>query len=75
MDDEFCTAMLTTVFAAVMIVFGLVFIAQRKQDDVTHMLRSAAIPQTRAMRSSLQSEPSLARQPVIAKIGLVSNGY
>lgn len=48
MDDELCTAMLTAAFAAVVILLGLLFIDQRRQEEAAFLLRSVAISQARA---------------------------
>jgi hypothetical protein len=55
MRYELCSAILTAVFAAVVVVFGLVFIDQRKQGDIALLLRSMAISQGRV--SSVEVAP------------------
>lgn len=52
MDDELCTAMLTAVFAAVIILLGLVFVDQRKREEAALLLRSLAISEARAVPGS-----------------------
>jgi hypothetical protein len=51
MDNELCTAMLTAVFAAVIILLGSGFIDQRKREEAALLLRSIAISQARAVPS------------------------
>lgn len=48
MDDELCTALLTAVFAAVIIVSGFGFIDQRKREEAALLVRSIAISDARA---------------------------
>lgn len=51
MGNEWCTAMLTAVFAAVVILLGLKFVDQRKREEAALLLRSLAISQARAVPS------------------------
>jgi hypothetical protein len=48
MDNELCTAMLAAVFAAVMVVSGLVFIDRRDRHEAALLLRSLTISQAQA---------------------------
>jgi hypothetical protein len=56
MDDELCTAMLTAVFAAVIIVLGLGFVDQRKREEAALLLRNIAMPQARAVPRHIRPE-------------------
>jgi hypothetical protein len=64
--NELRMAMLTAVFAVVMVSSSLVFINQRSRQEATLLLRSLAISQARAgtrCRSLLHSGPTKTTQP------------
>ena len=48
MDNELCTAMLASVFAAVMVISGLVFIDRRDRQEAALLLKSLTISQAQA---------------------------
>ena len=52
-----CSAMLTAVFAAVVLFLGFVFIAQRKQGEVALLLRSMATSQARTTPMQVVAAP------------------
>ena len=61
MDNELCTAMLTAVFAAVMILSGLVFVDRRDRHEAALLLQGLTVSQARGMpritRSSEVNQP------------------
>ncbi len=61
MDNELCTAMLAAVFAAVMVISGLVFIDRRDRQEAALLLRSLAVSQAQAVPR--MKRPAVASQP------------
>ena len=61
MDNELCTAVLTAVFAAVMVLSGLVFIDRRDRQEAALLLRSLTVSQAQGLpritRSSAANQP------------------
>ncbi len=65
MDNELCTAMLAAVFAAVMVISGLVFIDRRDRQEAALLLRSLAI-------SQVQAVPRMKRSPAVNQPGRIT---
>ena len=65
MDNELCTAMLAAIFAAVMVISGLVFIDRRDRQEAALLLKSLTISQA-------QAAPRVKRPAVVSPAGRVT---